>query len=90
MNLTDERINHLSHLVLTGLKKGGGVRVADETATLNGIKKALRDFASLLEVLDDQIRQKIATLKRDVPEGSREWDILYRQYFDQELAKKGL
>ncbi|MBI4125322.1 MAG: DUF507 family protein [Deltaproteobacteria bacterium] len=90
MNLTDDRINHLSHLVLAGLKKGGGAKIPDETAALNGIKKALRDFTSLLETLDDQIRQKIASLKRGVPEGSREWDVLYRQYFDEAMAKKGL
>ena len=64
MNLTDDRINHLSHLVLAGLKKGGGAKIPDETAALNGIKKALRGFASLLETLDGQIRQKIASLKR--------------------------
>lgn len=90
MNLTDERMNHLSHLVLDSLQKGGMAQVADETVALNGIKKALRDFVSLLAALDAQIRQKIASLKRDVPDGSREWDLLYHQYFGQELAKKGL
>ena len=90
MNLSDDRVNHLSHLILNTLKSKGGAGVADESKLLAGIKSAFRDFGNLLENADHHIRQKIGSLKRQVQEGSREWDILYRQYLDEELAKKGL
>lgn len=90
MNLTEERINHLSHLVLNALKSEGKASFAEETKVLAAIKKAIHGFGAILEVVDQLVRQKITSQKRGIPEGSREWDLLYRQYFDQELAKKGL
>ena len=38
--------------------------------------------------IDTFVRQKIAKLSRRVPEGSREWEILYRKYFEEETAKR--
>lgn len=90
MRLSDDRINFLSHRLLEALKKEGGAKYPDETKVLLGIKKAIRDFGDLLDGIDGTVRQKIASLKRNVPEGSREWDVLYRQYCDEELVKKGL
>ena len=26
--------------------------------------------------------------QRDIPEGSEEWDILYRRYYDEEMSKR--
>ena len=90
MNLSDDRINFLSHQIITTLRTKGGTSYPDESKTLAGIKQAIHQFGSILEGLDSQIRHKIGTLKRNIPEGSREWDLLYRQYFDEELSKKGL
>ncbi|OGQ05950.1 MAG: hypothetical protein A2W61_04035 [Deltaproteobacteria bacterium RIFCSPLOWO2_01_44_7] len=90
MILSDDRINFLSHRALDVLKAKGGVQNFEEKKLLFGIKQAIHEFGALLDGMDDQIRQKIATLKRQVPEGSREWDLLYRQYFEEELHKKGL
>jgi len=88
--LSDDRINFLSHQVFNALKTKGGAQYPDEKKALLGIKQAIHEFGGVLEGLDTQIRQKIASLKRQIPEGSREWDVLYRQYFEEELNKKGL
>ena len=90
MNLSDDRINFLSHEILKTLQTKGGAKYPEEAKALAGIKQAFHQFGSLLESVDTQIRNKIGTLKRNIPEGSREWDLLYRQYFDEELSKKGL
>ncbi|MBI2347945.1 MAG: DUF507 family protein [Deltaproteobacteria bacterium] len=37
--------------------------------------------------VDEVVRQKIQSLSRPVPPGSREWDILYRKYLEEELKK---
>jgi len=31
--------------------------------------------------------RKIASHRRDVPEGSAEWDLLFRKYYDEEMKK---
>jgi hypothetical protein len=34
------------------------------------------------------VRYKIESQTRDIPEGSEEWDILYRRYYDEEMGKR--
>ncbi len=40
------------------------------------------------DLIDELVRKKIQSLSRPVPPGSREWEILYRKYFEQELKKQ--
>jgi len=42
------------------------------------------------EKVDRAARAKIRTQKRDLPEGSEEWDILLRRYYAEELRKLGI
>jgi len=87
---SEGRVSHLAHMALTALKKG------DEVADLRGdrlvlgeIKAALTDFFNIDDALDAKVRRKIASLSRRVPEGSGEWDVLYRQYLEEEKRKIG-
>jgi hypothetical protein len=48
----------------------------------------LHDFFQSEEHIEEIVRQKIASLSRQVPPGSREWDILYRKYFEEEARKQ--
>lgn len=90
MRLSDDRINYLSHQILKAFKSQGGAQFPEEVKLLNGIKKSIHEFGEVLDGIDGVVRAKIETLKRNVPEGSREWDLLYRQYSEEELTKKGL
>ena len=49
----------------------------------------LADFLQIDDALDARVRRKIESLSRRVPEGSAEWNILYRQYLDEEKQKLG-
>jgi hypothetical protein len=40
------------------------------------------------DMIDSLVRQKIASLKRGVPVGGNEWDILYRKYYEEEVARR--
>ena len=87
---TEGRISALSHIALTAIKKG--TEVADlhnDRLVLAEIKAALNDFFSIDDALDVKVRRKIASLSRRVPEGSSEWDVLYRKYLEEEKRKLG-
>jgi len=43
----------------------------------------------LYETLDKKAIEKIQSQKKAIEEGSREWEILYRKYYNDELAKLG-
>lgn len=88
MRFSDERISHLSHLVSEGIWKDDLVDFTDDVRALKEIKDVIRGYLSLEDYADAAARSKIQSLSRDVPEGSKEWDVLYRQYLEEELSKK--
>ena len=89
MKFSEERISHLAHIIHKGLGKDALVSYTDEDRAHREIKKTLIDYLKVEDAADQAAREKVATLKRGVLEGSREWEILYRKYFEEEMSKKG-
>jgi len=88
-HVSEGRISALSHLVLTELKRAAIADLRPDRLVLTEIKTVLAEFLQIDDVLDAKVRRKIASLSRRVPEGSAEWDVLYRQYFEEEKRKLG-
>lgn len=89
MRLSEDRISHLAHIISDGVWKDDIVDFNDDDKVLHEIKRAVTDYLKVEDEADTAARNKIRSLSRDVPEGSREWDILYRKYFEEEISKKG-
>jgi hypothetical protein len=53
-------------------------------------KKVLEDLLAQEARIDQSARQKIESQKRTILEGSQEWDILYRKYYNEEVKKLGI
>lgn len=87
IRLSDSRVSHLARLVLDGLRKKSFADFTAEGRALIVTKQILRDFFQNEDQLDEVVRQKIQSLSRHVPVGSREWDVLYRKYFEEESRK---
>ena len=85
---SESRISHLAHLVTEGLRKSGLATFPNEGRALAETKAVLHDFFQREDHVDAVVRQKIQSLSRHVPTGSREWDILYRKYFEEETRKQ--
>ena len=86
--LTESRISHLAHLVIDGVWKNDLADFPNEARALAETKRVLEQFFGGEDRLDDIVRQKIQSLSRRVAPGSREWDILYRKYMEEELRKQ--
>jgi hypothetical protein len=86
--LSESRISHLAHLVLNGLRNGNLAEFPNEGRALAETKRVLHDYFQGEDHIDDIVRQKIMSLSRRVPPGSREWDILYRKYYEEESRKQ--
>ena len=86
--LSESRISHLAHLVMNGVRPAKLVDFQSEGRALAETKQVLHDFFQREDHIDDIVRQKISSLSRHVPPGSREWDILYRKYFEEESRKQ--
>lgn len=85
--ITDERLSHLSHLIWDRLYHDDFVDYPDEARALQEIKRTLVEYFRVEEEADRLAREKVAHLKRGVLEGSREWEVLYRKYFEEEMQK---
>jgi hypothetical protein len=90
MRLTEERISHLSHLLRQALRREGLADFPDDGAAHREAKAVLESYARAEEEADSSARDKISRLSRRVPEGSREWDILYRKYLEEEMTRRKL
>jgi uncharacterized protein len=82
------RISHLAHLIVNGLAKSNFVDFPNEGRALAETKQVLNEFFQREDRVDGIVRQKIMSLSRQVPPGSREWDVLYRKYFEEETRKQ--
>jgi hypothetical protein len=88
IRLSESRVSHLAHLVMDGLRREKIAEFPNEGRSLAETKQVLREFFHREDQIDEIVRQKIASLSRHVPPGSREWDILYRKYFEEEARKR--
>lgn len=88
MRLSRAKINRLSKLVVDALDRDLGVRLRqDANTTRLEVVKIINEEVQRDAMIDELVRTKISSQKRDFPEGGREWDILYRQYYREEIDK---
>jgi hypothetical protein len=88
MRLSREKVNKLSHLVTEELVKLEDIEFIEDRNTIRlEIVKILNEELKKEETLDQEARKKIASQKKTVPEGSLEWDILYRKYYAEQVNK---
>mgnify|MGYP001566737884 FL=1 len=89
MRLSEDRISHLSHLVLDALVRNRNVdALLPEEKLLREIKRTITGELQFEDEADDAARRTIQSLSRRVPEGSPEWDVLYRKYREEELRRR--
>jgi hypothetical protein len=87
--ISEDRQSHLAHLVTDALWNDDMVDYSNDDLALKLTKKAISTFVQEDIDIDQRARAKVQTLKRGVMEGSPEWDILYRRYYEEERVKRG-
>lgn len=88
MRLSRAKVNYLSRLLVDALQEHPGVTLRREpNAVRLAIVDVLNEELRRDEYIDRKVRQKIASQKRDIPEGGREWELLYRQYYREEFDR---
>lgn len=91
MKMTREKVIQLSHLILSAIESLDEVEIFEEPNTIRqGVVKILNDLLHEEEKMDESVRLHITSQKRVIPEGSAEWDILYRKYYADALRKLGI
>jgi len=91
MKLSRGMITHLSHKIVEALRKSRDVRVkmAENDVRLS-IVTGLTEVLAIEDRVDREARKKIRTMKREIAEGTEEWDLLHKRYYAEELKKLGV
>ncbi len=91
MKLSRDKITDISHKLIASLRRSHDLRMKkDQNDARLEIVKAFTDILQVEERADRASRDKVRSIKRDVPEGSEEWDILQKRYYGEELKKFGI
>jgi uncharacterized protein len=88
VKLSREKILRLSHLILDQLNKDEEVEYyADPQEIRQEIVTMISNEMKTDEAIDALVRRKIESQKRTIQEGSDEWDVLYRKYYEEEVGR---
>jgi hypothetical protein len=90
MMLTEDKISHLSHVLLKGLLKKDLIEAIEDEGKIRAeIKRTIIADLKIGEAIDSVVRKKLLSFSKKIAEGSPEWDVLYKKYFREEEIKRG-
>jgi hypothetical protein len=91
MRISREKIVRLSHQLTEVLVKSDDVEFIEDRDTIRqNIVQILTNTLHEEEKIDAEVRKKITSQKKEILEGSEEWDVLYRKYYTDELRRAGI
>jgi uncharacterized protein len=89
--LSRDKITDISHKLLSALRKSRQFRLKKDP---NEIRLQMLNIITELLTLEDKVdraaRTKVRSQKKEIAEGSEEWDLLQRRYYAEELKKLGI
>lgn len=90
IRLSREKINFLARQILNQLFENDDVEFLNEPNDIRlTIVKSIEEEMKLYDLIDKRAIEKIESQKKAIKEGSREWEILYRKYYNDEITKLG-
>ncbi len=91
MRVSRDKVNKVAHVVTDALAEMDDVDFIEDRNTIRlEVRKILEEVLNQEEKIDQAARHKIENQKRTILEGSQEWDILYRKYYNEEVKKLGM
>ncbi len=91
MKLSRDKVLEISHKMAARLPRIPGTRLTQGwNDTRLEIQRHLTDILMLEAKSDRLAKEKITSQKREIPEGSEEWQVLHRSYYEDELKKYGV
>lgn len=90
IRLSREKVNYFSRRILEQLFNDDSVEFLDEPNEIRlSIVRSIEEEMKLYDLIDKKAIEKIESQKKPIKEGSREWEILYRKYYNDEINKLG-
>jgi hypothetical protein len=86
-----DKVNKVAHAVTEALAEVNELDFVEDRNTIRlEVRRLMEELLNQEEKIDQAARHKIENQKRTILEGSQEWDILYRKYYQEEVKKLGV
>lgn len=90
MRVSRDKANKVAHLVTDALADIDELEFLEDRNTIRlEVRRLMEELLNQEAKIDQAARTKIENQKRTILEGSQEWDILYRKYYNEEVKKLG-
>ncbi len=91
MRISRDKLNKIAHTVADALADIDQVGFLEDRNTIRQeARKGLETLLTEEARIDTAARAKIASQRKIILEGSQEWEILYRKYYNEEVRKLGI
>jgi hypothetical protein len=91
VRISRDKLNKLAHVVADAFAETPEADFLEDRNTVRQEARKALEHLLLEEMrIDQAARLKIESQRRIIPEGSQEWDILYRKYYNEEVKKLGI
>jgi hypothetical protein len=91
MKLSRDKVTDISHKLVAAMRKGRGFRVKKDPNDVRlQVVSIMTELLQAEDKVDRVARTKIRSQKREIPEGTEEWDLLHKRYYAEELKKLGI
>jgi hypothetical protein len=91
MKLSRDKITDISHKLIAAMRKSREFRIRRDANEIRlAIVGAFTEILMIEDRVDRAARAKIRSQKKEIPEGSEEWDLQHRRYYSEELKKLGI
>jgi hypothetical protein len=91
VRVSRDKVNKVAHVVSDALAEMEQVDFLEDRNSIRlEIRRLMEELLNQEAKIDQAARQKIESQKRTILEGSQEWDILYRKYYNEEVKKLGI
>jgi hypothetical protein len=91
MRLTREKLVRISHQLIELLVQSNDVEFVEDRDTIR--QHMVQSMTNVLreeEKVEAEVRKRITSQKKEILEGSEEWDVLFRKYYSEELRRMGI
>jgi uncharacterized protein len=91
MKLSRDKINDIAHKLVTAFRKERTFRVKrDPNDVRLEVVRTMTELLAIEDKVDRASRTKIRSQKKEIAEGSEEWDLLQKRYYAEELKRFGI
>ncbi len=90
LKLSRNKVNYLTRLIIEYIENNEELDYVEDIGDIRlKLFHLIMDELRMYEDIENRAKERVKSQKKNIPEGSREWEILFRKYANEELNKLG-